>query len=174
MDYKILKGLILKNLKLDWNCSNKLIQMLLANKGYSGTFEHSSKFSDPELKSIAILENRIPIQLIGDQELLKMPDERSAIRQLNEAVTRLKELGWNNAIYCPKDGSMFSVIEAESTSIHECNYQGEWPKGSWWIYDGDMWPSRPILWRPRKETDPNVNLGLSMNYDCAHGEKANG
>ena len=102
----------------------------------------------------------------------KMPDERAAIRQLNEAVTRLKELGWNNAIYCPKDGSMFSVIEAESTGIHECNYQGEWPTGSWWIYDGDVWPSRPILWRQRKEDDPKINLGLAMEYSCM--EKSNG
>jgi len=89
----------------------------------------------------------------------KMPDEKSALKQLNDAHQRLRELGWQEAIYCPKDGSMFSAIEAGSTGIHECNYMGEWPNGSWNIYDGDVWPSRPILWRPKKESDPSVNLG---------------
>jgi hypothetical protein len=89
----------------------------------------------------------------------KMPDEKTAISQLFEAVTRLKELGWNDAIYCPKDGSVFSAIEHGSTGIHECNYTGEWPTGRWTVYDGDAWPSRPILWRPRKDTDAVVNKG---------------
>lgn len=89
----------------------------------------------------------------------KMPDEQAALKQLFEAYIRLKELGWNEAIYCPKDGSMFSAIEAGSTGIHECNYTGEWPDGSWNIYDGDMWSAYPILWRSRKDTDPVVNRG---------------
>jgi hypothetical protein len=78
----------------------------------------------------------------------KMPDERAAILQMFEAVQRLKELGWNDAIYCPKDGSEFDAIEAGSTGIHRCHYDGEWPDGRWWVADnGDLWPSRPILFR---------------------------
>jgi len=96
----------------------------------------------------------------------KMPDEKAALAQMFEAYTRLKELGWNDAIYCPKDGTMFSSISAGSTGIHKCNYTGEWPKGSWWVYDGDIWPSRPILWRSRKDDDPNVDLGTAMDYRC--------
>lgn len=78
-----------------------------------------------------------------------MPDEKSAIDMLFEAWLRLKELGWREAIYCPKDGSHFQVIEAGSTGIHDCAYQGEWPTGSWWLYgDGDVWPgSRPVLFK---------------------------
>ena len=90
----------------------------------------------------------------------KMPDEQSAINQMFDAYLRLKELGWNDAIYCPKDGSLFSAIEAGSTGIHACNYIGEWPNGSWTVYDGDAWPAHPILWRTRKETDKIVDLGL--------------
>lgn len=77
----------------------------------------------------------------------RMPDEQAAIRQMHDAYIRLTELGWQNAIYCPKDGSHFKVIEAGSTGIHDANYTGEWPKGSWWVYDGDVWPSRPVLFR---------------------------
>ena len=98
----------------------------------------------------------------------KMPTEKAALEQMFEAYTRLKEMGWNDAIYCPKDGTMFSSISAGSTGIHKCNYTGEWPTGSWWVYDGDVWPSRPILWRPRKDDDPVVNLGLAM--DCKRCE----
>jgi hypothetical protein len=85
----------------------------------------------------------------------KMPDERAAILQMFEAVQRLKELGWNDAIYCPKDGSEFDAIEAGSTGIHRCHYDGEWPNGHWWVADnGDLWPSRPILFRKT----PNAQL----------------
>lgn len=73
-----------------------------------------------------------------------MPDEESARKLLFDAYIRLKEFGWNDAIYCPKDGRSFEVIECGSTGIHPCTYQGEWPKGSWWIEDC---PSRPVLFR---------------------------
>jgi hypothetical protein len=84
----------------------------------------------------------------------RMPDERSAIKAMFEAWLRLKELGWREAIYCPKDGTPFEVIEAGSTGIHRCVYEGEWPKGSWWILeDGDMSPSRPVLFRLSPATE---------------------
>lgn len=77
-----------------------------------------------------------------------MFDDRAALLALHEAHTRLKELGWREAIYCPKDGTHFQVIEAGSTGIHDCVYIGEWPTGSWAICeDGDMCPSHPILFR---------------------------
>jgi hypothetical protein len=62
MDYKSLKGLILKELKVDWNCSNKLIKTLVLNKGYLGEFSRDDKFTDNELKSIARFFNLIAIQ----------------------------------------------------------------------------------------------------------------
>ena len=80
-----------------------------------------------------------------------MPDEQAAIRMMFEAHKRLRELGWNNAIYCPKDGSEFDVIESGSTGIHRCHYSGEWPTGSWWVSDEhDTYPSRPVLYRKRR------------------------
>lgn len=85
-----------------------------------------------------------------------MPDEAAALAQMFEAWQRLKELGWKEIEYCPKDGTTFSAIEAGSVGIHECNFQGEWPHGRWWIYDGDAWPARPILWRARKPDDPII------------------
>jgi hypothetical protein len=77
-----------------------------------------------------------------------MPDEAAAIRQLFDAQHRLKELGWKDPVYAPKDGSPLDIIELGSTGIHRGHYDGEWPTGSWWIVDGDMWPCRPALARP--------------------------
>lgn len=74
-----------------------------------------------------------------------MPTEQDAINTLWSAYQRLKELDWNDAIYCPKDGSSFDVIEAGSTGIHSCVYVGDWPDGMWLINGDD--PSRPILYR---------------------------
>ena len=89
----------------------------------------------------------------------KMPTEKEAIAVMFDAWQRLKELGWREAMYCPKDGTFFDAIEAGSTGIHNCCYQGEWPTGSYDIYDaGDIWPSHPILFRPRP-ADDNPTLG---------------
>ena len=63
---------------------------------------------------------------------------------------QLKELGFNDAVHCPKDGSSFEAIEVGCTAVIQgCFYMGEWPKGTWNIPDetGDIWPSRPILFR---------------------------
>ena len=80
-----------------------------------------------------------------------MPTEREALKMLFEAYLRLKELGWNDAIYCPKDGSEFDAIEIGSTGIHSCHYSGDWPNGSWWIAEaGDLWPIHPVLFRVKK------------------------
>lgn len=78
----------------------------------------------------------------------EMPDESAALSRMFDGYDRLRQLGWRDAIYCPKDGTIFEVIEAGSTGIHICHYEGEWPKGTWWVHgDGDLWPSRPILFR---------------------------
>ena len=63
-----------------------------------------------------------------------LPDAHACLRVMMDAYCRLKELGWNDAIYCPKDGSVFKVIEFGSTGIFDCHYDGEWPKGRWWTH----------------------------------------
>jgi len=87
-------------------------------------------------------------EVAREKRAVDMPTERDAIATMFSAYQRLKELDWNDAMYCPKDGSMFDVIEAGSSGIHTCRYEGEWPTGNWWIEEaGDLWPSRPILYR---------------------------
>lgn len=82
------------------------------------------------------------------QRTAAMPTEESARHAFFNAWLRLKELGWQEAKYCPKDGSVFEVIEAGSTGVHRCHYQGQWPTGTYWIHgEGDPWPSRPVLFR---------------------------
>lgn len=77
-----------------------------------------------------------------------MPTDQDAIYALNAAIRRLKELGWQDPVYAPKDGSQLDLIEPGSTGIHQGHYEGKWPNGAWWIYDaGDLWPSRPVLAR---------------------------
>lgn len=80
-----------------------------------------------------------------------MPTEADALSVMFQAYQRLRELGWREAVYCPNDGSIFNAIEAGSTGIHDCSYEGEWPGGRWWLYgDGDIWPSRPILFKEKE------------------------
>lgn len=78
----------------------------------------------------------------------QMPTVDKALLALFNAYQRLKELGFNDIMYCPKDGSVFEVVEIGSTGIHDCHYEGEWPDGSWWVHSaGDLWPSHPVLFR---------------------------
>lgn len=77
-----------------------------------------------------------------------MPTEKDAIEAMFQCYLRLKELGWNDASYCPKDGSKFKVVESGSSGIHDCHYDGKWPNGIYWVHDaGDLWPSRPVLYK---------------------------
>jgi hypothetical protein len=76
-------------------------------------------------------------------------EEKAALEGMHAHYAELKRLGWRDASYCPKDGSKFLVITAGSTGVFPCHYDGQWPKGTWWVHDGgDLWPSRPILWKP--------------------------
>lgn len=79
---------------------------------------------------------------------IKMPDEEVALKVMFEAYLRLKELGFNDAMYCPKDGTPFNLIEAGSVGIHVGHYLGDWPTGGYLVHDGgDLWPSHPVLFR---------------------------
>jgi hypothetical protein len=81
---------------------------------------------------------------------LAMPDEQSAIKAMFSAYDRLRELGWREGIYAPKDGSKFQIIEGGSTGVFECHYSGAWPNGYWMtVDDRDCYPSSsaPLLYR---------------------------
>lgn len=83
-----------------------------------------------------------------------MPTDEDAVRALHRAWLRLKELGWREAMYAPRDGSYFDSIEAGSTGIHNTRVMmlaHEHP--TFWVdADGDSWPARPVLFRIRAAT----------------------
>ena len=89
-----------------------------------------------------------------EQRPKRSPEEVFALDAMALVYAELTRLGWRDIIYCPKDGSHFLAITAGSCGVFECNYTGDWPDGSWWIYDGDMWPAYPILWKPMAEEKP--------------------
>ena len=51
-----------------------------------------------------------------------MPDAYSCLSSLCSAKERLRELGWRDAIYCPRDGSTFAVCELGSTGMWSAFY----------------------------------------------------
>ena len=84
-----------------------------------------------------------------------MPTEESALRLMLHVSERLKEFGWQNAIYAPKDGRPLELIEFGSSGIHKGHCRevppSDFPMKWFWILDDDMWPSKPILYREPKE-----------------------
>ena len=73
-----------------------------------------------------------------------MPTERDALLVMMEALERLRELGWRDAMHAPRDGRMLEFIEAGSTGIHKGHRDD---KFTWIHSEGDLWPSHPILFR---------------------------
>lgn len=78
----------------------------------------------------------------------QMPTQEAALDVLMAAYTRLKDLGWKEIIYHPKDGSTFEVIEPGSTGVFLCQYWESPTRGSFWIMEDGVSPSHPVLWRP--------------------------
>lgn len=90
-----------------------------------------------------------------------MPTEGAAVRHLAAAYERLKELGWREPCYCPKDGSHFRIVEPGISCFPVAYAEGEWPNTKWWsLSDDDIWPSRPILFK--------------ASLDCAVGATGGG
>lgn len=97
----------------------------------------------------------VDIERIRLDRASRLPDERAAIDAIFDAYQRLKELGWSDSVYCPKDGSLFDTISMGSTGIHACTYRGEWPDGYFMVQDGgDIYPTgltgAPTMFRARK------------------------
>lgn len=74
-----------------------------------------------------------------------MPTDLDAVRVIANGVQRLEELGWREAMYAPKDGTLLLLIEPGSMGIHT-GYRDDI---GFWIVDDDTWPSHPILWRTK-------------------------
>ncbi len=83
------------------------------------------------------------------QRAAAMPTEEDAMVAMLQAFERLKELGWKEAMYCPKDGTLFWALEPGCSAAGVCQYLGTWPTGRYWTHSGgDLWPSRPALFKP--------------------------
>lgn len=107
----------------------------------------------------------------------RMPNEQAAIRALFDAWQRLKELGWNDGRYCPKDGTHFRVIELGSTGIFDCVCGGEWPDRTWTTFDGlDAYPSSraPAMFRLYPEDEAAYKARMKEAADKHQAERARG
>ena len=76
----------------------------------------------------------------------RLPDVAACLCAIRDGHARLIELGWRDASYAPADSSPLHLIEAGSTGIHDGYRDAE--RRFWITGDGDLWPSRPILFRP--------------------------
>ncbi len=107
------------------------------------------------------------------------PDEQTALREISRAMQRLRDFRWRDGIYCPKDGSEFEVIEAGSTGVFRCHYDGEWPDGMWMtFYDGDVYPSSrpPLMFRllPEAQAEHERKMKAAAERYAAECAKAEG
>lgn len=98
---------------------------------------HKTRFDgshEPLLKSEADAI-MVSVRNAKQKRRKSMPTTQTALAVLCEAKERLKELGWRNGAYCPKDGTSFAVCEFGSTGMWKGFYCGKWPDGH--IISGD-------------------------------------
>ena len=78
------------------------------------------------------------------------PFAHPAMADISRLTSELRNAGWNDIAYCPKDGTVFLAWSPINGPLpYRCSYDGEWPNGSWWACTcGDIWPDRPVLFKP--------------------------
>lgn len=78
--------------------------------------------------------------------------EENLLRQMFDAREGLKSLGWRDGQHAPKDGTRFLSIEAGSAGVFPCywmtNKHMAEGGGFWSEAHGDLWPTKPTLWKP--------------------------
>lgn len=103
-----------------------------------------------------------------DKSAADMPTTDDALRTMQRGRSRLRDLGWREAQYCPKDGTRFAVIEYGSTGIFEASYWGEWPDGRVYCCDGFTHP-HGMLFKPLADLTDAERAKLD---ECMGREKA--
>lgn len=73
------------------------------------------------------------------------PTEFDCLRSMQQAFYRLRDLGWNEAVYAPKDGRAFEAVVFGCAKPMTCQYVGDVCFAQ---EAGDLWPCRPSLFRP--------------------------
>lgn len=56
----------------------------------------------------------------------QFPDTLSCLQAMSSAAERLRQLGWRNGRYCPRDGTSFAVCQVGSTGM----WKGLWTNDS--------------------------------------------
>lgn len=75
-----------------------------------------------------------------------LPTTNHCVVALLQTVERLREIGWRDACYAPKDRS-FDAIVMGGSGVHRCQWLGG-TAGGWFIEDtNDWWPAQIVVWR---------------------------
>lgn len=97
-----------------------------------------------------------------------MPTTADALRVMQDGWSRLRDLGWREAQYCPKDSTPFAVIQYGSTGIFEAWYVGDWPDGRVYCCDYLSHP-HGMLFKPLADL---TDAERALMDECMGREKA--
>ena len=89
----------------------------------------------------------VPAPLDPSTAVTATERELKEMRAMFDAYRNLLNLGWREVMYAPRDWSPLEVIEPGSTGIHRATRDED---GDFWVFDGDSWPSDPVLFRVAK------------------------
>lgn len=105
-------------------------------------------------------------------DAIRWPDTYAVLSAISGAAQRLRDLGWRDAYYCPKDGTTFAMAQAGSTGIFSAFYTGKWPDG-YIIADDCFYGTGGCWWKPldKLTDDERVILERCDKSTTAHIER---
>lgn len=121
-------------------------------KQYSGHLTHA----DGAHTSLSHDEAKALWDAVEDQKRRRaelMPASGDALSMICTAKERMREPGWQEAKYCPKDGEEFAVIEWGCSGIFPAVYHGEWPTGLLYYCDSFTNPAG-CMFKPLADLTP--------------------
>ena len=75
----------------------------------------------------------------------RYPTVQTCLDEAAQIMQRLKDMGWRDICYAPKDGTYFKAICFGATQPQTCCYIG---KSIFAASGGDWWPETPVLFKP--------------------------
>lgn len=139
----------------------------MAENNYHGhvTLDDGTRFPLTEDEENAIWK---AIKAAEAKSAADMPKISDVLRVMQRGHSRLCNLGWREAQYCPKDGTTFAVIQYGSTGIFEAWYMGDWPTGHVYCCDYLSHPDG-MLFKPLADLTDGER---ALMDECMNREKA--
>ena len=124
-----------------------------------------------QLSNATILAILAEAEQQRDQRARALPTLDHCLIAMVQIMQRLRELGWRDAEYAPRDRTFLGITPGSTRAVRCVHLGGA--EGAFFCEDGDdFWPVRILVWREltdadRREADKVRGAGCKRRNDSA-------